>query len=578
MTFAAEQVRRVIGGTMLSLLFFWGAVPAGAAQTGAAPETVAGLSAPEALRLGEAMYRKGILPSGRQMKGMVQGDIEMDGAMSTCANCHMRSGMGSMEGGVLTPPTSGSKLYAPLTRQQDIPGPMMNRSMFNSPPRPAYTDASLANALLYGVDPAGRRLRETMPRYLLTEDETKILVFYLKQLSGSYSPGVDAEQIRFATIVTDQVSAEEKSAMLSPLQAFLKEEWNERLLVLGSQWNARWYGSGGGKPGDAPALRKAVLDVWELKGPASTWDKQLETLYRKQPVFALLGGMTPGPWGPVHRFCEENRIPAIFPSTELPTVSETDWYTIYFSKGVYQEGETAAKYLSRVFELPQDKRVVQVFRDNERGRALARGFADTWKQLGKAPLSERLVPGAEKIGAAFWDRLSAAHPNAALVLWLAPEDLSGLGQLAAGPSRPSTLFFSSTLLGAALGPLPDEVRDFSFITYPNRLPEEDQYARSLFTNWMKIKKIPITHADLSSKSYFFTRLLSRTLLDMGTDYHRDFFLDLLDSVPDQTNSSLGYPRLSFGPGQRYASKGCYVVTLTKGEKPKLVRQSDWVIY
>jgi len=38
-----------------------------------------------------------------------------------------------------------------------------------------------------------------------------------------------------------------------------------------------------------------------------------------------------------------------------------------------------------------------------------------------------------------------------------------------------------------------------------------------------------------------------------------------------------YERVSFGPGQRHVSKGCYIVQLGKGEKPLLVRRSEWVI-
>lgn len=58
----------------------------------------------ETLRLGEAMYRKGMLPSGRPMRAFVQGDIGLSGGMTACAGCHRRSGLGSLEGGVLTPP------------------------------------------------------------------------------------------------------------------------------------------------------------------------------------------------------------------------------------------------------------------------------------------------------------------------------------------------------------------------------------------------------------------------------------------------------------------------------------------
>jgi hypothetical protein len=39
-----------------------------------------------------------------------------------------------------------------------------------------------------------------------------------------------------------------------------------------------------------------------------------------------------------------------------------------------------------------------------------------------------------------------------------------------------------------------------------------------------------------------------------------------------------YERLSFGPGQRYASKGCFIVKMEKGSERKLIRVNDWVTY
>lgn len=543
---------------LLVLLF---ASPAVAATDGLA--TVAGLPAEEALRLGEAMYLKGVLPSDKPIKAVVQGDIEVTGRMSTCANCHRRSGLGSLEGGVLTLPTNGAKLYAPLLRQQDIPGPGMNRVLFKHP-RPAYTDESLAHALLYGMDPTGRKLSETMPRYLLDDDATRIMVSYLKNLSSKFSPGVSADEIRFATVLTEDVSPGDRDAMLLPLSAFVREEWNARLSDLAKVAGKKF--------------RKVALDVWELKGPPGTWGNQLAALYKQKPVFALLGGIAPGQWAPIHEFCEQNEIPCIFPFTDLPVVSGTDWYTLYFSKGYYQEGEAAAKYLTRVFDLPPGKRVVQVYRDNAEGAALARGFADTWKKLGNASVTNRTVSAHEKTGRDFWKDLSAAHPNAIMLIWLGPADLAGVESLAEAGNRPSTLFVSSTMLAGALTAIPDKVRDVTFITYPIRLPDDGEYPRSIVTLWMKFKNIPITNMTISSKTYFLTRMLSYALSDMGEDFYRDFFLDMLDNGKDQANSSVLHPMLSFGPGQRYASKGCYVVTFTKGDKPKVVRQSDWIIY
>ncbi len=556
-----------------SLLLLLACVRPVVAADGAA---VAGFPPDEALRLGERMYREGLLPSGQPMKAVVKGDIEVSGRMTTCSNCHQRGGMGSLEGGVVTPPTTGAKLFAPLTGQRDIPGAIMKRSMFTSPPRPAYTDETLARVLRTGIDPAGRRLSDTMPRYHLDEDGARIMVHYLKQLSSTHSPGVNAGEIRFATIIAGEVPAGDRDALILPLEAFLRDEWNSQLSVLGSPWNHRWY-STGVQP--APeTYRKASLDVWELKGPRESWNSQLETYYRTRPVFAILGGIAPGTWEPVHDFCETHRIPCLFPDTDLPVVSSDNRYTLYFSKGVYQEGEAAAKYLSRVIDLPPGKQLVQVYRDTDHGKALGRGFAETWTKLGDSPLSNRIVAAGEKVDAPFWEKLAASHPNAVLLVWLDPSDLTGIDALGKGENRPSSLFVSATLLAGVYGAIPDAIRDVTFVTWPTRLPEEGEYPRSIVSSWLKMKKIPVTNLSASSKVYVLTRLLSFVLRDMGTDYYRDFFLDLVDDGADQTTSSLVYPTLSFGPGQRYASKGCYIVTLGKGAAPKIVRQSDWVAY
>jgi len=288
--------------------------------------------------------------------------------------------------------------------------------------------------------------------------------------------------------------------------------------------------------------------------------------------------MVSGSWAPVHSFSEKNRVPCIFPDTDLPVVSETDWYTLYFSKGYYQEGETAAKYLARVLDLPKNKKVVQIYRKGDQGEALAQGFADTWGKLGNASLTKIILPSSKKTGKAFWRNLAVKYPNSVLLVWLGPSDLAGIDSLAAAGKKHPALFVSSTLLAGALPSIPDSVRDFTLITYPTRLPDEDVYSKSLVTNWHKFKNLPVSNLKISSNAFLITNLLSRVLIEMGGDMYRDYFLDIWDGGKDETNGSAIYPVLSFGPGQRYASKGCYVVSLATGQNPRIVRQSDWIIY
>ena len=71
-------------------------------------------------------------------------------------------------------------------------------------------------------------------------------------------------------------------------------------------------------------------------------------------------------------------------------------------------------------------------------------------------------------------------------------------------------------------------------------------------------------------------MMTDTFMHLQRNFYRDYFLDVISMLGDQIYPD--YVRLSFGPGQRYASEGCYIVQLTKGPQPELVRKSDWVIY
>ncbi|NOR26835.1 MAG: hypothetical protein GQ542_21070, partial [Desulforhopalus sp.] len=193
-------------------------------------EQIEGYSHNEALRLGEQMYREGILPSGKPMKALVMGDIPFDGRMFTCDDCHQRSGLGSEEGTIISWPTNGKELYLPRRRtgayrlptseaDKNNPRRQLPKYYQMEDVRPAYTDKTLARVLRIGKDPAGRRLDPIMPKFRLSNSNMAIMIYYLKHLSVELSPGVDETTLQLATVISDQVSEEKKTAMLSVLQA-----------------------------------------------------------------------------------------------------------------------------------------------------------------------------------------------------------------------------------------------------------------------------------------------------------------------------------------------------------------------
>jgi hypothetical protein len=534
------------------------------------------------LQLGERLYRDGILPSGEPMMAFVKGDLPVSGTAFSCVSCHMRSGLGSVEGGVFTPPTNGAFLFQPFR----ILFKGLEQKYFPFPDRrPAYTDASLAEAIRSGESPAGGLLNEVMPRYLLDDEDMAILIAYLKSLSAQFSPGVSNSTLSFATIISDDVSPEDRAAMLAPLQQYINIKNGQASAYQKPLGRKSRLMAENMLVSKELSTRTMTLSLWVLKGHPDTWRTQLDEYYRKEPVFALLGGITYGDWSVIHQFSEDNRIPTVLPQTDFPVISDTNWYTLYPSKGYFQEGEAAAHYLNSRDDIEPDSPIVQIVRDSREGRALAAGFDQTWEDIGhKAVVTVNLKPG-EKITSDFIKQLPVTGKPAALLLWDGPESLPTLDMLSTSHTGPELLFVSSRYLGKSVQSLPERSRAFTYITYPfsfaqtvirssmgSTTVEDDSKWRASLSDSL----INNPTRRISSVMQSLTQLLTMSLMDMHGNYYRDNFFDVISMVADQPSST--YARLSFGPGQRYSSKGCYIVQLSPGDKPDLIRKSAWVIH
>ena len=321
------------------------------------------------------------------------------------------------------------------------------------------------------------------------------------------------------------------------------------------------------------AYRKLALSVWRLTGPPETWTLQLEAFLAKEPAFALLGGLAPGEWKPIHDFCERAQLPCLFPITDLPVVSDTDWYTQYFSKGYYQEGQAAARYLHGLEDPTPARKVLQVVQDSPEGKALAQGFRDTWAELGQAAVSETLLPKDKPLAPQTLNELLAREKPSTVLLWTGASAFPALAELAKGATG---AFLSARLLGRNLTSLPEPVRSQVWVTYPYREPHLEPkhtlYADTLLGGLEK--RNPETR--ISTRTYALVQILRQALMDMDRHFYRDNLLDRIGMQRDQILPD--YLRLSFGPGQRYSSKGCFIMQVGPGASPALIRKSEWVVH
>jgi hypothetical protein len=548
--------------------------------TPSAPGAAAPPDLPKAdiIRLGEQMYRQGILPSGAPMPAFIRGDVEVDSSAFSCSSCHLRAGLGSFEGGVLTPPTTGARLYQPYRRppsQVDIQD-QTKRSIYANTvlERPAYTRESLATALRFGSDPAGQAFNDVMPRYPLSDDDMSILIRYLEELSAQPSPGASSREFRFATIISDDVSPEDRQALLKPLRSFVARK-NQQMKMYTDFKKFGYIPTVDMKN----AFRQASLDVWELKGPPETWPGQLAAYYSANPVFAVLGGISNQDWRPVHDFCEARRLPCLFPITDFPVISDTAWYTLYFNKGYYQEGEGAALYLNRREGLPSGGRILQIVQDTPAGKALAAGFQETWKNLGHPPVTSLVLGTARLLDRESLSKLLTEHQAGTLLLWTGADLLPELPQLIDRLAAPGMVLVSSGYLGARTATIAEAVRDRVYITFPYRLTPYAGPKTGGYDSRVPILTSARDFGDrrIASRS---TTVLQQSILQVLNliydNLYRDHLLDILSMQMDLTVRD--YERFSFGPGQRYASKGCYIIQLGPGKDPALLPRSEWVMH
>jgi hypothetical protein len=165
-------------------------------------------------RRGKEIYVRGTSPGGAEIIAfLAEGTVEVPAATMTCANCHGLDGRGNPEGGVIPSDVTWATLSKPygLTHQ-------------DGRKHPPYTGRSLEMAIVKGIDPAGNKLQQSMPRYWLSRQDLNDLVAYMKRLGADLDPGVTDGSLKFGFILpADGPLAQVGEVMKTALTAYFDD-------------------------------------------------------------------------------------------------------------------------------------------------------------------------------------------------------------------------------------------------------------------------------------------------------------------------------------------------------------------
>lgn len=531
--------------------------------------------------IGEQIYNQGIDSSGKPLEGQTEGDIEFKDAHFNCAQCHRRSGYGSSEGGNYVLPVTGDSLFNPRNFDRaDLFKKLFKESqsklfwarMRSAYQRPAYTDESLARAIREGIDPSGRKLSPLMPRYKISDRDMAGLTDYIKHLSSHNDPGVDENTIYFATVVSKNANADDKNAMLSTIAKFV--EW----LNLETKGNLDHPNFSPNYRSDfAKAFRIWNHEVWELSANPADWPKELAAYYEKQPVFALIGGMADGDWSPMHEFCENNKVPCLFPLTQMPPAEQSGHYSVYFNQGLLLEAKATAKYLLKEKSADPATAMVVFYSEDAEGSNPAKAFTEMLN-AGKTRAIDNVPVKDMESFRHEWTKHVESHPEVGtVVVW--PGRLKGaiLSELKALFQKTERIFLPSELLQADLAGLPQEMLPKLYFSYPYELPTAYHPHAFRVRAWMNTRKLEVSNARIQFNTYYALNLLQYSLEHVVDHFSRDYLLEYIEHEAENALNPGTFPRLSLGPEQRFASKGAYLVQIDGPESQSVKPVSAWIV-
>ena len=521
----------------------------------------------EALDAGRAIYLNGHVANGALLQAHRDANTNVSGMAAACVNCHQRSGLGGREGRATIPPITGRYLFSQGGDADSTQGlPFVEGTRGD---RVAYTDETLARVIREGVNSEGRQLSYLMPTFDLSDADMAALIAYLKALDKRRVPGVTATTLHFATIITPDADPIKRQGMLGVLNQFFADH-NARPMVDAPRMvtsNRTLYSKS-----MARVHRVWELHVWELTGPASTWQQQLAARLAREPVFAVVSGLGGKNWQPVHAFCEQAALPCLLPNVELPVVAEADFYSQYFSRGVLLEAGLMAQGLQSAASTQAIKTVTQIYRANDVGEAASQELAKLLTAQGITVKSSVLA--AEASGDAVSQQVAASKTSDALVLWLRSAELTALP---ATPGTAQQVYVSGLMGGLENAPLPIGWRDQTHIAYPFDLPEARKVRVDFAQGWFSLRKIPVVSLQVQADTYLACGLLSETINHMVDTFVRDYLVERFQTLLEHRAVTGYYPRLALATGQHFASKGGHLVRFAGANGTKLVSEHNWIV-
>lgn len=492
-------------------------------------------------RRGKQIYLRGASDSGREIFAYIGDEsVEVPGSTMACASCHGLNGEGKPEGGVVP----SNLVWEALTKPYGV-------SHTGGRTHPPYTERALELAITRGLDPAGHRLSNVMPRYQMSREDMDALVAYLKRLGKDLDPGVSDGRIVIGTVLPARSDLAGVGQAVRAVTTAYFEEVNSRNGIYN---------------------RKLELKFVETADtPAATAEK-VRRFIQDEQVFAMTSAFTAGADKELASLMDELGVPLVGPITLYPQVGHPlNRNVFYLVSGMDGLGRALVNFASQNSSAEKPGAAV-VYPEGGLSGSVAEAIKDQCQKKGCGVPQPYVYQNGRFDAAACAKELSRAGRSVVFFL--------GTGEAALALMKEADRLRWSPLLylpGAAVGEgVFDAPLSFNrkvFISFPTSPADQSAEGVEEFRALAAKYRLPATHVSAQVSAYSAAKVLSEGLKRAGRELSREKLVEALEGL-NEYSTGLS-PAITYGPNRRVGASGAYVITVDL-ESRKFLPVSPWV--
>jgi ABC-type branched-subunit amino acid transport system substrate-binding protein len=411
---------------------------------------------------------------------------------------------------------------------------------------PPYTERALELAITRGLDPAGNRLSETMPRYWISRDDLSDLVAYLKKLGADRDAGLAEDRIVIGTVIPGRGPLVEMGKASEAMLRAYFQELNDR----GGIYN-----------------RMIELRVMQVNDSRKISDALAEFV-ANEPIFAAVAPFTGAEDQKFSAFFEQNEIPAIGAMTSEPRESPVNRYVFYLFSGLEQQARALSAFAAA--KLGKQLRIAIVGPDER--ETVIKTAKEEFGKLGVE--SSRLTRYAHQSFEAprLIKQMAGSKTDAILFLGPSSEAAALLEEARKQDYAPMFLVPGSLadreLLESAAASCAKVHLALPTLPWDQKREQVAEY-RALAEKY----NLSSSHVAPQLSAYCAARVIVEALRLSGRNASRETLLKTLEGFYQfQTGLS---PPISFGPNRRIGALGAYIVSIDPATK-QFVAKDQWI--